>query len=774
MFPLGQGLAGVVIPARSGPSGSQGVAAELPCYTACVRGFLRRRWLIAIGVASGLFVLGALALVALYPRLAAWAIRERVFPRLESRLDRSVSAGRVDATRGTAVLEDIAIAGSQDAGDTALAHMDRVVIEFDFWASLTGTARVHRVTVEGARIHAVRHADGSDNIGDLLERLGPRTQEEQHSARLASVHSMPGLRPDVLVVTGAEFAAHDLATGLVSTATDIDVSLPRQGEIEASLGALEVRTGFGPSARAARIRITADVENPISSARVDVQEGEVSLHRAVSLSNIAGSIYSTDAPGRLRIDLKGSYSGASQELWQAEGWVEPLAGNASVHLGAERFTFDRLDSILRGSAVVDYQDTAIGADVDIDVAAGRTILDGTFELTDVNVYHPLLAAEPVQDIDIKGQIQASFDSATQVLTLDHGEFVVRGVTYQVDGSVSLPGGIEPDSGQRRSDPRVAVHVVIPPIPCQDMLEGLPEAMRPYLDGFELSGRFDTDVTIEIDWRDLDATELSGRVGLFACEVKREPEGEYGLERLLVSFTHTVEVERDQWIEFVIGPENPDFVHLWDVSPHLLNSLMTTEDSRFYDHNGFIIREFRTALIKNLKANYFRYGASSITMQTVKNVLLHREKTLARKLQELFLTWYIETKLDKDRIFEIYINAIEYGPGIYGIGPAARHYFGKHPRDLNPVEAAFFSSILPSPKRRYKQYCEGKLWRWTENKIQRVLALMHKRERLTDAEYEAAVDTPLVFDRTEAPPVRECKRMVKRAIENDRPTNPMEE
>ncbi len=64
------------------------------------------------------------------------------------------------------------------------------------------------------------------------------------------------------------------------------------------------------------------------------------------------------------------------------------------------------------------------------------------------------------------------------------------------------------------------------------------------------------------------------------------------------------------------------------------------------------------------------------MQMVKNVLLYREKTLARKLQELFLTWHVENTLTKDRIIEIYLNVIEYGPGLYGIGPAAQHYFGK--------------------------------------------------------------------------------------------------
>ena len=166
------------------------------------------------------------------------------------------------------------------------------------------------------------------------------------------------------------------------------------------------------------------------------------------------------------------------------------------------------------------------------------------------------------------------------------------------------------------------------------------------------------------------------------------------------------------------------------------------------------------------------GASSITMQMVKNVLLYREKTLARKLQELFLTWHVENTLTKDRILEIYLNVIEYGPGLYGIGPAAYHFFGKKAKDLTPTEAAFFSTILPAPKERYKQYCAGTLTRWTEGKIERILQIMLKRERLTQAEYDTAIATPLLFSKDGMESEDDCMKRVKKAIKNARPTNPL--
>ena len=136
--------------------------------------------------------------------------------------------------------------------------------------------------------------------------------------------------------------------------------------------------------------------------------------------------------------------------------------------------------------------------------------------------------------------------------------------------------------------------------------------------------------------------------------------------------------------FMVGPENPDFTPYAEISPHVVKAFLTTEDAGFFRHRGFIPSQFRKALARNLKRGGFRLGASTISMQMVKNVLLSHEKTLSRKLQELFLVWYLEQELSKERIMEIYLNAIEFGPGIYGIGAAARHYFGKQPDGDHPA------------------------------------------------------------------------------------------
>lgn len=732
-------------------------------------GRLPRRFLVAGAILAGLSVGFALGGIALFPRAGAWVVRAKVVPRLEQELGRKVTVDGIAVTRGRVVLQGVVVAGANDAPDAPLARVASVTADYDFWDTLGGEVRLGHVVVDGLQVSVVRHADGSDNLRDLAERLRKRLGAAASPGGSGGQASKVSLRPASLVLSNAAFQAVDAAAGVRASAAG-SATLAEDGKAFAELRDVAVTTDIGPGATLGRARITTDLSAPLEQAVVEIQDGTVRATDRVTLSAVTGTVAPSGGTA-LKLDLTGSYGGATEPLWKARGRIDVAAQTASIDVAADEFTFDRLDSVLRDSAVVEYENTSLGAAMHVEVDPARVVFGGNFRLDGLSVFHPMLATKPAREISVAGDIAGSFDRGTRVLTVERGALSAGKVAFALAGSMHLPGGLEPD-GLRRIEPRVAAHLVVPPVPCQSVLDAIPDAMVPYLEDFKMQGTFEADVRLAIDWANLEATELDGELDIFGCRAREQGSEDPIAERLAGSFMHYVEEEREVWISFVVGPENPDFVPLAEVSPHILNSFMTTEDSRFYDHKGFIPREFKSALVKNLQAGYFRFGASSITMQTVKNVLLYREKTLARKLQELFLTWYIETQLDKDRIFEIYVNAIEYGPGLYGIGPAMRHYFGKHPRDASPVEAAFLSSILPSPKQRYKQYCEDRLWRTSEVKIQRILTYMRERERLTDEEYEAARVTPLVFDRAEAGPERECKRMVRRAIENARPTNPM--
>ena len=132
------------------------------------------------------------------------------------------------------------------------------------------------------------------------------------------------------------------------------------------------------------------------------------------------------------------------------------------------------------------------------------------------------------------------------------------------------------------------------------------------------------------------------------------------------------------------------------------------------------------------------GGSTITMQLVKNVYLTRHKTIARKLEEALLVWLIESNrlCSKERMLEVYLNIIELGPGIYGIGEASRFYFDKKPSGLNLAESVFLASLLPRPKWfKYSFDEQGNLKPYFADYYRVVANFLLRKELITQTEYD---------------------------------------
>ena len=124
------------------------------------------------------------------------------------------------------------------------------------------------------------------------------------------------------------------------------------------------------------------------------------------------------------------------------------------------------------------------------------------------------------------------------------------------------------------------------------------------------------------------------------------------------------------------------------------------------HRGIDLRELPAALLTNWSRGGAARGASTITQQLAKNLFLSRDKQLGRKLQELAITFLLESALGKDRILEIYLNIIEWGPDLRGLRPAARRYFGREPQELTPAEMAFLVAIIPGPVKYQSSFAHG--------------------------------------------------------------------
>ncbi|EKD42787.1 MAG: Monofunctional biosynthetic peptidoglycan transglycosylase [uncultured bacterium] len=147
-------------------------------------------------------------------------------------------------------------------------------------------------------------------------------------------------------------------------------------------------------------------------------------------------------------------------------------------------------------------------------------------------------------------------------------------------------------------------------------------------------------------------------------------------------------------------QEPEILQIWvsyeNIAPSLKRAVLAAEDDTFFDHNGFNWKEIKKAYYKNLKDKKYHRGASTITQQLVKNLYLGPQKSIYRKLKEALFTIQMEHTLPKERIFELYLNLIEWGPGIFGVEAASEFYFKKNAKSLSESQAAYLAALIPNP------------------------------------------------------------------------------
>ena len=140
----------------------------------------------------------------------------------------------------------------------------------------------------------------------------------------------------------------------------------------------------------------------------------------------------------------------------------------------------------------------------------------------------------------------------------------------------------------------------------------------------------------------------------------------------------------------------EWVDYDSISPHLKRAILVSEDINFFSHDGFDGHEIGQALREAWKAKEAPRGASTLTQQLARNLYFSSERTPWRKFSEALLTRRLESDLSKHRIFEIYLNVVEFGPGIYGAEAASLHYFGVAAKSLNERQAAELAAVIPRP------------------------------------------------------------------------------
>lgn len=296
------------------------------------------------------------------------------------------------------------------------------------------------------------------------------------------------------------------------------------------------------------------------------------------------------------------------------------------------------------------------------------------------------------------------------------------VSATVNGTVILQG-----------DPRFSLSARADSVPWQALLDALPPDLGPPPSAPRLSGKLSARASLSgtlsrrADWEvqvDLDLDDL-----------RREARAA-GPSWLASGFAWTPidpgpgETPR----RIAVGPGNPDFVPYSEVPQVLVRAVTASEDAGFFGHRGFDFREIASAVADGNRVR----GASTISQQVSKNLFLSPERTLARKVREALGTVALESSLQKVRILEIYLNLAEWGPGVYGVGEAARFWFGKDARDLTTREAAFLATVIPSPRRFHARLLRSGVSPWWNARIDDILGKMRVQNQLTDEQLSAAL------------------------------------
>ena len=203
------------------------------------------------------------------------------------------------------------------------------------------------------------------------------------------------------------------------------------------------------------------------------------------------------------------------------------------------------------------------------------------------------------------------------------------------------------------------------------------------------------------------------------------------------FSTTIQVKdwHGDYHPLVVGPKNRYWTPSGRIPAEMKWAVILAEDSNFYKHEGFDVKAIKNAIKYDLEKKSLKRGASTITQQAAKNLFLSREKTITRKLKEIYLAYRMEQELTKGRIVELYLNVVELGPMVYGIGHGAQYYFGKPASSLTPRECAFLAAMLPGPRVAYNPYKNlGKVLK----RSNMILRLLRQKGVLDAGEYQAAL------------------------------------
>jgi hypothetical protein len=447
--------------------------------------------------------------------------------------------------------------------------------------------------------------------------------------------------------------------------------------------------------------------------------------------------------------VSGVCSGTTEPFPDITGRITELDGESAEAV----FTYKSPGGIPVASLQMDFSQVSGPAMVMLDELTGGAVMtaapsgsllvslqsaDSVFFSTELHfdsvfIYSPLIAPDTFSTgaaLECSGYILP----VSNFVKIDSGRITL--------GSAGMEFDMTCEWGDRRM---LALHLWNPSLSGESITSSVPSVLLGRLQGLTLRGEMSFFMNLVLDWNEPDSCKLDLDIDASGLYVGYCPVSLSSLSSSSGGATCTM---RDSWGNtrtIALDAMHSDTFVSFDSIPSFFEPLLCcAEDASFRSHHGFSEYHLRNSIIADMEQGRFVRGGSTISMQLAKNLFLGREKTLARKLQEVFLTWRLETLLSKDRILELYANIVELGPGVFGFNAAGLYYFNKPMTELSVREMAFLVSILPGP-RVYHQYAvRGELPHYWTVYVDRLITICGNRGWIDSRTVTDALGDSLIF------------------------------
>lgn len=728
-----------------------------------------------------------------------------VLPRVEKKFGLKITYHTSDASLTSLTLRGVQISKA-DTGDL-LAVVQSVAVGFRVGPLFFGEIDVTGVRIRGLDVRIGRKAGGA-SLRDWSELLAARMQ----ASKEISSRSPDGHFDIDVIIEKSGFLYNDgrvslLAQGIsgtISEATQLSLKLDDytvQSKEFVLLRGKALTANFSrdtnqltveaenpkinlPSEREALFTLVLDITKSIVNARNLIQRKSETIQgkkqfspsllpqkpeiQFVAERGVANFTDKYSPEHKLQItDIKAELVANNQQSFSAR-----LSGrapgsqdrfNISLHRGADSKNEIGIEipdtkiasfgQILPLKDHIKWEDVHLSGRLDLRLNNPPTLdteITGDLQFSNLTVSHERMANSPLRNLSFQIDFDSTYNHLQKTIELNKLQ-VTRGLaTALLQGTIHL------------SHLEFDLQFIIPPTACRKILGAIPDPFKARMRNVTLGGIFSLGLNLSIDENHLDDITFDAR---FVNNCTFEDYGHLPKPSFFHGpFAYVAYTGLKENLHLITGPGTDRWTPLYLISPYVIEAVITTEDNRFWSHQGVTLPEVKRAIMANIQKRTLKHGASTITMQLAKNLFLSRERTIARKFQELFYVWYLESHFNKREILELYLNIVEFGPSIYGIRDAAGYYFGREPSELTLRESLFLIKLLPAPVPRHNIYIRGYLNERNISMLHRALAKMRSRKRITEFEYREALRQKLAFHKPgdplppSRPPIRRMMRI----------------